>query len=549
MNTTQPQTAAAPQAARRSRKTDLATGGLLAFLTLFRFWYDAQHELLQDEAYYWQWSRHLDWGYYDNTPLMAPVIRLFTALLGPTELGVRAGATVCAVVISVFVYLLAKRLFGPAVAVVSVLLANIIPMFSAGFVIMTQDPVQIAFWAAALYVIHRALTDRPRWGWWIGAGVLAGLAAQAKLNALALLAGVFLYLLLSPTARVRWLRRPQPYVAGLVALLIFAPFVWWNHAHGNAFWIHAHAMASRGSGHDGLKWVGRFLGDQALLLSPFLFLTYFATLFYCLYVAFRRSAKEHDDPLVFLWCISIVPFAATMITALKSKVEGNWAVDAYPSGVILVAFVFVRLWQWRAHLGRAWNWIRGAAPRNSVLWSLNALKRAWVIMACLLALVLATVALFPNLLYAAGVKFPKATDDRTNELYGWRTLAGRVQQERAAMGGDPFVFGINYRMPSEAAFYLPGQPQTYALFLHYKASEYLFWEDPDALKGRNAVFLNDTDNQDHFDDLRAVFARVEPQPPLLLYRSPPYTTPIRTIQIVRCYGFKGYDVKKWQDGW
>ena len=26
------------------------------------------------------------------------------------------------------------------------------------------------------------------------------------------------------------------------------------------------------------------------------------------------------------------------------------------------------------------------------------------------------------------------------------------------MGGDPFVFGINYRMPSEAAFYLPDQP-------------------------------------------------------------------------------------------
>ena len=47
------------------------------------------------------------------------------------------------------------------------------------------------------------------------------------------------------------------------------------------------------------------------------------------------------------------------------------------------------------------------------------------------------------------------------------------------MGGDPFVFGINYRMPSEAAFYLPGRPQTYSLFLNYKASEYMFWEDPD----------------------------------------------------------------------
>lgn len=496
--------------------------GLLAVLTLFRFWYDAQHELLQDEAYYWQWSRHLDWGYYDNTPLMAPVIRLFTSLFGSTELGVRAGASVCALVISLFVYLLAKRLFGPAVAVVSVVLANIIPLFAAGSVIMTQDPVQIAFWAAALYVTQRALTDRPRWSWWVAAGILAGLAAQAKLNALALLPGVFLYVLLSPTARARWLRRPEPYVAGLIALLIFAPFVWWNHTHQNAFWIHAHAMASRGSGHDGLKWVLRFLGDQALLLSPFIFLTYL----YTLYDGARRGVKEHDDAYLYLWCPSLIAFSATVVTALRSKVEGNWAVDSYVTGVILVAAVFVRVWERRQPLGRM-----------------------WVGLGMGLAVVLASVALFPGLLYGVGIKFPKATDDRTNELYGWRTLGERIQRERAAMGGDPFVFGINYRMPSEAAFYLPGQPQTYSLFLNYKSSEYRFWEDPDALKGHDAVFLNDTDNQDHFDDLRAVFTRVEPQPPLLIFRKPPYTTPIRTIQIVRCYGFKGYDVKKWQDGW
>ena len=323
---------------------------MLAVLTLFRFWYDAQHELLQDEAYYWQWSRHLDWGYYDNTPLMAPVIRLFTGIFGSTELGVRAGASVCALLISVFVYLLAKRLFGAAVAVVSVVLANVIPLFAAGSVIMTQDPVQIAFWAAALYVVNRALTDRPRWSWWLGAGVLAGLAAQAKLNALALLPGVFLYVLLSPTARARWLRRPEPYAAGLVALLVFAPFLWWNHTHQNAFWIHAHAMASRGSGHDGPKWVLRFLGDQALLLSPFVFLTYL----YTLYDGARRGVKEQDDASLYLWCPSLVAFSATLVTALRSKVEGNWAVDAYVTGVILVAAVFVRAWERRQAVGRAW---------------------------------------------------------------------------------------------------------------------------------------------------------------------------------------------------
>ncbi len=503
-----------------SSRADSLAALLLVLLTVFRFWYDTQHELVQDEAYYWQWSRHLDWGYYDNTPLMAPVIRLFTLLLGTNELGVRAGATVCALIAGIFIYLLAKRLLGPTVALASLVLANVVPLFAAGSVIMTQDPVQLALWAAALYVIQRALTDRPRW--WIWAGLLAGLAAQAKLNALLLLPSVFLYLLLSPTARERWLRRPEPYLAGAVALLMLAPFLWWNHTHENAFWIHAHAMSSRGSGHDGLKWVGRFLGDQALLMSPFVFLTYL----YTLGDGFKRGFQERDEAYLFLWCPAAVSFAAIVVTALKSKVEGNWAVDSYVSGFILTAAVLVRCWDTRV-----------------------AVKRVWAGLSAALAVLLTTAALFPSALYTAGIKFPKPPDDRTNELYGWRQMASRVTAEKVAMGGDPFVFGINYRMPSEAAFYLPGHPDTYALFLNYKASEYMFWEDQAALKGRNAIFLNDTDNQDHFDDLRAVFDRVEPQPPLFVTRNPPYATPIRTIQIVRCYGFHGYDIKRWQDGW
>jgi 4-amino-4-deoxy-L-arabinose transferase-like glycosyltransferase len=504
-----------------TRRIDLAAAGLLILLTLFRFWYDAQHQLLQDEAYYWQWSRHLDWGYYDNTPLMAPVIRLFTILLGTNELGVRAGASVCALIAGAFIYLLAKRLLGPTVALAAVVLANIVPLFAAGSVIMTQDPVQLALWAAALYVIQRALTDRPRW--WVLAGILAGLAAQAKLNALLLLPSVFLYLLLSRAARERWLRRPEPYLAGGIALAMLAPFFWWNHTHQNAFWIHAHAMSSRGSGHDGLKWLGRFFGDQAVLLSPFVFLTYL----YTLGDGLKRGLKGRDDAWLFLWCPTAVSLAAIIVTALKSKVEGNWAVDSYISGFILTAAVLVRCWESRVIV-----------------------KRVWVGTSAVLALVLTlAVALFPQMLSAVGLKYPKVTQDRTNELYGWQTLADRVTHEKAAMGGDPFVFGINYEMPSEAAFYLPGHPQTYALFLNYKASEYMFWEDPQALKGRNAIFLNNTDNQYHFDDLRAVFTHIEPQPPLLVYRNPPYKSPIRTIQIVRCYGFRGYDVKRWQDGW
>jgi 4-amino-4-deoxy-L-arabinose transferase-like glycosyltransferase len=518
----------APALPSQSRRFDIAAGVFLLLLTVFRVWYSGRHELLQDEAYYWQWSRHLDWGYYDNTPLAAVAIRFFTTLLGSNEVGVRAESVFSALLVSLFIYLLTASLLGRGTALLAVVLANLVPLFAAGAVIATHDPVQLALWSAALYVIHRAVTDRPRW--WYGAGILAGLAALAKLNALLLLPGVFLYLLLSPMARERWLRRPEPYIAGLIALLIFSPFVWWNHTHQDAFWIHIHAMGSRSGEHDPpLKWTFRFLGDQALVLSPLVFLTYL----YALYDGGRRGAKEHDDAILFLWCPSIVVFAATLFVSTHSKVEANWAVAAYVSGLILVAAVLVRAWQSRRIGGRIWT----------------ALNFAF-------AVFLALVALFPVIVYGPYLALHRPVPKgllkamvRTNELYGWRKLAARIQDEQTAMGGDAFVFGLNYRMPSEAAFYLPGHPQTYSLFLHDRANEYMFWEDPRKLVGRNGVFINDTDNQDHFDDLRAVFTRVEPQSPLEIYRNPPDKAPIRTLQIVRCYGFKGYDVRQWQQGW
>ena len=47
-------------------------------------------DLSGDEAQYWDWSRHLDWSYYSKGPGVAVAIRLGTALLGNTVLGVRA---------------------------------------------------------------------------------------------------------------------------------------------------------------------------------------------------------------------------------------------------------------------------------------------------------------------------------------------------------------------------------------------------------------------------------------------------------------------------
>ncbi|HEX5324314.1 MAG TPA: glycosyltransferase family 39 protein [Capsulimonadaceae bacterium] len=557
-------------AAISSRRCDIVAVLFLAVITLFRFWYAGHHELVQDEAYYWQWSRHLALGYYDNTPLMAFVIRLFTLIFGTNEIGVRAGAIVSALVASIFIYLLARRTLGASIALIAVVVANIIPLFAAGALLMTQDPVQLAFWSATLYVAWLAVEpEEPspiiggqgarkeggRGVRWLLAGVLAGLTAMSKLNGLLILPSIFLYLCLAPSAR-KWLKHPAPYIAAAIALALFAPFIWWNHTHENAFWIHIHAMGSRGQENGfTLRWLGEFLGAQAVLVSPFFFLTYLWQLVSAPNLRISSRGPRHEagsatspspatagegwrsrgegsigEVSLFLWCASTVVFVATLVISLRSRVEGNWAAAAYISGMILVAGMVVRTW-----------------PKP--------LGKIWHVLSLLLALALTTLILFPNVGYTLGLqRWPAlgldAAHDRTNELYGWRAMAKRVDPVRNMLGGPEkcFVFGVNYRIPSELAFYLPDNPETYSLFLHDRANEYMFWENEKDLIGKNAVFVNVADTSEHLADCRAVFERVVPQSPLAIYRVP-YKQPIRTVQIFACYGFKGYNPKLWQRGW
>ncbi len=522
-----------------TRRYDMIAAAVVIAFGAFCLWYSTTHDLIQDESYYWQWSRHLAVGYYDNTPMMAWIIHLFTGMLGNTELGVRAGAVVCACIAAWFLYKLAAETLGGAVGLTTLAAALLNPLFGNGATLMSADPPQLAFWMATAWAGWRAVqvgetatsaVAAKSWGWWLLTGLLAGLTAMSKLNGLLVLPSVLLFLAMDAESRV-WLRRPQPYVAAILALLIFSPFVWWNHAHGNAFWIHINAMGHRtekSQGHFTLKYFGDFFGSQAILLSPFLFLTLLWAIFRLprqFNAGFEAAEYNVNRALRYFWCLCVVVLAVTLVLSLKSRVEGNWAVAAYLGGLILVGYVMQQAWQSR-----------------------RAGLRVWHAVSIALAAFLTIFAYVSTLTTLPRKGLVATLDKRTDELYGWDAMAARVRQEEGIVGGNPFVFGVNYRMPSEMAFYLAGQPQTYSLFLKSRSNQYLFWDDEASLKERNAVFVNDDEQPDHLADCRAVFRSVTLAPPLLIYRAP-YKKPIRTIQIFRCYGFRGYERGDWQRGW
>jgi len=63
---------------------------LLAVTAIFRLFYIQAVELAPDEAYYWTWSRNLQWGYYDHPPLVGFLIWIGTAIAASVLLAGRS---------------------------------------------------------------------------------------------------------------------------------------------------------------------------------------------------------------------------------------------------------------------------------------------------------------------------------------------------------------------------------------------------------------------------------------------------------------------------
>jgi 4-amino-4-deoxy-L-arabinose transferase-like glycosyltransferase len=323
--------------------------------------------LTADEAYYWLWSKHLDWGYLDHPPLIAWLIRAGTMLLGDSVLGVRASGIILSAVATLFVWEAARTLLkNETRAAVAALLFNLTLMIGVEMLAATPDMPSIATSAALLFCLARIQVGPPplrarsalagevvvagpsgreakgpvdlslagpsedRRGpitWWLWAGLAAGLSLLSKYSAFFLLAGAFLWLLLSPRAR-GWLRTPWPWSAALLALLIFLPNLIWQTNHD---WETFAFQFGRIVGH---QWTGRylleFLGAQLGLASPFVFI---------LGVAGLVRARRSDD--LFLPAMLIWPAAAYfLLHALHDRVQGNWPGFLYPAFAILAVAEF-----------------------------------------------------------------------------------------------------------------------------------------------------------------------------------------------------------------
>ena len=425
-----------------------AAAGLLALLTGFRLLFAAWLPLVPDEAYYWQWSRHLDASYFSKGPAVAWTIRTGTLLFGDNVLGIRFFAVLLSAGTAWQIFLLARRWYDDATGLIAVLLLTVVPLYQVGAVLMTIDPLSVFFWVWAAGFFSRAVTE-DRLRDWMGAGFAVGCGFLAKyLNALELAA--FIAFLLVVARHRTALGRPGFWCMLGVAVACSFPVWWWNAHH---HWISAGQLIHRGalderfSVHPGTLF--QFAGLQALMISPLLFLCVLAAAVGIV----RRSATapEGELLLLLLFLVVFVPYA---ILSLHVREEANWPAVSYLGLIIVVAA------RGRAAAAR-WRGFVAAAYLV-----------AWV--ESLLLYSLPMLPLSPKL-------------NPASRLLGWQEIARHVDDVRRGQRAGAII-GDGYKEASMLAFYLPAA-SCYTKPATPPATQYDFWPGCPTAPGRPALWM------------------------------------------------------------
>jgi membrane-associated phospholipid phosphatase len=484
----------------------------LLVLSLFRVFYIlfGPLDLSPDEAHYWEWSRRLELSYYSKGPMIAYLIALSTALFGDTVFGVRVFAVLFSALTSLMLYKLGKDLYNEKVGVSSALLFQVIPLYATFGVVFTIDSPFIFFWALSLYLFTSALERRGRMDWLL-LGISIGLGLLTKYTMALFFLCTLLFLLFSPSHR-RHVRTAGPYLSFLVSsILMFSPVIIWNMRHDWVTFKHTAGQAHLAEGlRISLQSFFNFTGSQFGVVSPILLLLIMTALWktYRIKEEFpsqREGISIQSGKFLFWFSVPVILFFT--LKSLHAKVQANWAMMGYMTGLIAFSEVYVRRWQ--AHTGYT---------------------KAFIIAGLFLSLAITAVGHYPSFFHIPQKFDPSA------RLRGWKGLGREVSAVRCeiAKEGNFFIFSDSYQAASELAFYTDGHPVTYCVNLGRRMNQYDLWPDFNSLINSNAIFVTIHDRELPLK-IRDAFEGCEKR----IFRALEGKHVLREYTIFTCRGFKG----------
>ena len=293
-------------------------------------------ELGNDEVYYITYAKYPDLSHFDHPAMVGWVIQLFSLDLRFTdEIFIRLAAVVFGTINTLLIFLIGKQIKNPLTGLYAALLytASFYGFVLCGLFILPDGP-QSLFWLLSLYLLLLVLPDRAmpyrKRNLLLLAGLTVGMAILSKYHAVALISGVFFYLLFHQR---RWFGVPQTWLAFFIALLCTLPILIWNYNNDFiSFTFHESRITPNETQWIRPEYVATELIGQFFYNNPINVILIIGALFA---LVNRRKYLQGEYLALILW-ISVPLVAVFLVFSLFRQTLPHWSGPAY-FGFMLIA--------------------------------------------------------------------------------------------------------------------------------------------------------------------------------------------------------------------
>jgi hypothetical protein len=469
-----------------------------------------------DELYYLACARHLAWGYVDQPPLIAGIVRITQAAFGDSIAALRFPAALAGAGTAVITGMIARELggtrFAQSLAALCLVLA---PGVLALDHFLSMNAFEPLFWMGCAYLVMRIIkTGNAKL--WLCFGLLAGLGLENKHSMLIFGFGIVAGLALTPERK--WLRSPWFWAGGAIALLIFLPNLLWNIQNHFPF-LELQANIRR-NGRDVALSPITFLGQEILAVLPLSLPIWLAGLWH---LFFDKEGKKFRV-LGWAWLVT-----AGVVMALSPRVY--YLFPAYP---VLFAAGSVAWERWLSGVRAHW------------------IKPVYVTLMVLMAALIAptVIPLLPPETYiryatATHLRQPRIENHRLGPLpqlfadqFGWEEMAAAVAGAYNSLAPEvrakTAIFGQNYGQAGAIDLFGPkyGIPRGSAISGH---QSYYLW-GPHGYTGGSMIVMDD--RPERLGEIFTTFRKVAQV-------SHPYSMPYQHFDVYYCEGMKEPLSKLW----
>ncbi len=284
-----------------------------------------------DEAYYWFWGQHPQLSYFDHPAMVSWLFFLgskLDALFSQAGLQFSRVPSIALAHASIyFWYLIFKEYLSEKKLGLLLFFILLSPLWGVGSIIVTPDAPLVFFWSLSIYLltqiskicentqVDKSVSNSKLLFYYGLMGASLGLGFCSKYHIILFVPAAFLYVI----AEKKWfLLRPLGIIVCILSGLVFSsPVLIWNYQNdfiSFKFQLQ-HGLATNNSWQ--IRWPVEYVLGQFLLIFPPVF--------------WAAIKKPKEMNLKILYYFGWFPILFFLLTSIKSKVEANWPIAAYPA--------------------------------------------------------------------------------------------------------------------------------------------------------------------------------------------------------------------------